>query len=82
MTEPGLQSHFYERQIILCQQRLGSLDAKLNEVLMWRGAGCLFEFARKMKAAHAGDLGQLGEFDVPAVIRRNELRYMAQPSGG
>ena len=60
MTKAGLQSYFYQRQIVLCQQRLGSLDAKLNEVLMWRRAGGSFEFARKMKAAHARDLGQLG----------------------
>ncbi len=59
MAKAGTQTDFGQRQIILCQQRFGALDAKLDQVLVWSRAGGAFEFTRKMKTAHPRDLGQL-----------------------
>ena len=80
MTEAGSQSNFDEREIIFFEQCFSSLDAKLDEVLMWCSAGASFELTREMKTAHSRYLGQLGEFYVAAVILRDKLGHSSELS--
>ena len=79
MTKARTQPNFNQRQIAFGQQRFSTLDAKLDQILVWCRAGGPLEFAREMKTTHARDLGQFGEFYLSIVVLSDELCYVTQP---
>src|SRR5712691_7214958 len=78
VAEPRLKAHFNEWYFTFGQQRLGTVDTKLYQVLMRRRPSCSLELAREMKAAHFGHPRQFSQFQVACVVVSDKGHHLPQ----